>query len=110
MELVVSVSPSGGVRSMHDDRFPMGFLGKQQIKRASDIRWNEEEQTWEIWWYVRDDEFEGFAEPAEPYRYFHSYELAREFEVNIMNCSLRTGYHPISNEMLLEATLLRDRE
>lgn len=110
MELVVSISPNGGVRSMHDDRFPMGFLGPQRITRASDIRWNEEEQKWEIWWYVRDDEFEGFVEPSEPYRYFSSYEDAREFEVAIMNCSLRTGYHPCSNEMQQEAIFLRDRE
>ena len=109
MELVVSVSPEGEVRSAHNDRFSLGFLGRQRIERASDIRWDEDSQTWGIWWYHNTDDFAGFVTPAEPYSYFKTYEDAREFEVEMLNCSLRTGFHPCSNELLQEAVFMRDR-
>ena len=91
MEHVIIIGTTGAVKSMHNDRFNLGFLGQQFIDRASDIRFNEVTQSWGIWFKVRGD----FHPPALPSHYgFDSYETARQVEVRIMNESLKTGRCP----------------
>lgn len=90
MEHVISIGVDGRVRSMHNDKFNLGVLGPQRIERASDIRFNEDTQQWDIW-FVIDGEYEP---PAPPYRGFSGYDEARKFEVLVMNECLKTGLPP----------------
>ena len=91
MEHVIVINPNGAVKSVHNDKFNLGFLGPQTIQRASDIRFDEDSQTWGIWFKVRGD----FHPPALPSHYgFDSYETARQVEVRIMNESMKTGSCP----------------
>lgn len=87
MEQVVVFSPGGGVRSMHSDKFSLGFLGRQNIRRASDIRFNVDTQLWDIW-FVHDGEY---VEPTPEYARFPGYEAARDFEVRVVNRCLEQG-------------------
>lgn len=96
MEHVVSIDPTGRVKAMHTDAFPLGFLGKQNIERASDIRWDEDAQYWSIWFNI-DGRFE--APPIE-YQGFGSYEEARRFEVEVMNSSFLADLAPLDPHIL----------
>lgn len=97
MEHVIAISATGGVKSMHNDRFPLSFLGEQSIYRASDIKWNESRQNWEIWFNVAGSFLKPFAE----YKGFSSYEKARDFEVEVMNQCLKEDALP-SDYAILE--------
>ena len=91
MEHVIVIGPSGVVKSMHNDKFSMGFLGNQTIERASDIRFDSETQAWGIWFNVDGV----FVEPAKAsHKGYSSYESARDHEVLVMNESLKTGLCP----------------
>lgn len=91
MEHVIVIGPSGVVKAMHNDKFPMGFLGKQTIERASDIRFDDESQAWGIWFNVDGV----FVPPARAsHKGYNSYEAARDHEVAVMNETLKTGLCP----------------
>lgn len=91
MEHVIVIGPGGVVKSMHSDKFPLGFLGRQTIERASDIRFSEEDQKWGIWFNVDGQ----FVPPAKTtHAGFDTYEGARDYEVRVMNESLKTGLCP----------------
>ena len=91
MEHVLVIAPTGTVKSMHSDKFPLAFLGRQEIERASDIRFDSDTQKWGIWFRVGEE----FVAPSRPSHYgFDSYETARQVEVRIMNESLKTGSCP----------------
>ena len=76
-DMVIDFSPEGSVEAMHRDQFALGFLGKQSISRASDIKFDEDSQTWAIHVIIDSvpqpliDDATGFA----------SYEQARRIEV-----------------------------
>lgn len=93
VEHVISISPSGVVKAMHSDKFPLGFLGAQKIERASDIRWAEHEQSWGIWFRIETDTL--FTSPPEVYGGFNSYEEARAFEVAVMNEAMKQQTFPL---------------
>ncbi len=88
MEHTISIAPSGAVMSMYSDKFSLSFLGKQRITRASEILWDEEDQSWSIWF--------GATVPLPQFSGFDSYDAARAVEVDAMNYSLRTG-NPLSS-------------
>lgn len=91
MEHVIVISPEGAVKSMHNDRFSLGFLGNQTIERASDIRFDEATQKWGIWFHVKGQ----YVPPQLPSHYgFDSYETARDHEVRVMNESLKSDLCP----------------
>jgi hypothetical protein len=74
--MVIDFTADGGAEAMHRDGFDLGFLGKQKIERASDIRFDEDKQSWAIWLntpngYILPDNASGFA----------TYETARKTEV-----------------------------
>lgn len=96
MEHVIAIGPSGQVKSMHSDKFSLGFLGTQTIDRASDIRWDESKQQWGIWFNVNGT----FCEPRMQYEGFDSYEAARDFEVGVMNECLREQMEPFNPAIL----------
>lgn len=91
MEHVIVIGASGVVKAMHNDKFPLGFLGHQTIERASDIRFDTPSQTWGIWFNVGGE----FVPPAmSTHQGFDSYESARDYEVRVMNESLKSGLCP----------------
>ena len=91
MEHVINITPSGAVKAMHLDSFPLGFLGAQRIERASDIRFGEGTQTWGIWFRIDDT----YITPSEVYGGFNSYEEARAFEVAVMNEAMKQQTFPL---------------
>lgn len=74
--MVLDFSPTGQVQAMHRDAFPLSFLGKQSISRASDIRHDEATDTWAINVAVGDQ----FV-PVKGADGFATYESARRMEV-----------------------------
>lgn len=90
MEHVISIGADGNVRSMHNDRFNIGFLGPQKIDRASDIRFSDTEQSWGIWFNCGGV----YVEPSREYAGFTSYDAARRLEVLVMNEALKDGLSP----------------
>lgn len=105
MEHVIVISPVGAVKAMHNDKFPLGFLGPQSIDRASDIRWDEQHQSWGIWFNVDGE----FIAPTAVYAGFLTYEDARNFEVDVMNDCLKRGASPTEQESQLRAIQHRRR-
>lgn len=47
--MVISFEPTGEVNAMHRDEFPLGFLGRQEISRASEIIFDDKSQKWGIY-------------------------------------------------------------
>lgn len=91
MEHVIVINPNGAVKSVHNDKFNLGFLGPQTIQRASDIRFDEDSQTWGIWFSIEGQ----FVPPQQPsHSGFDSYEAARVKEVEVMNEALKAGLEP----------------
>lgn len=90
-EHVINISPSGEVRAVHSDKFSLGFLGPQNIVRASDIRWDEESQSWGIWFNVGGE----FVPPLPAYAGFSTYETVRKLEVRVMETAMLYGKSPV---------------
>lgn len=105
MEHVVVIEPSGAVRAMHNDKFSLSFMGIQVIVRASEIKWNEEAQNWEIWFRADDS----FLMPYRVYQTFPSYETARDFEVLVMNECMKQGKLPTDYDILDWAEAMRNQ-
>lgn len=104
--MVIDFTPDGGAEAMHRENIlDLGFLGKQEITRASDIRFDSEKQTWGIWPSVDClPEGEGFCSPdgfVPPPKYadgFTSYETARQVEIAwFERCRLR-DWVPMSDD------------
>lgn len=45
---VIRIKRDGSVIGLYDDRLPYLKIGATEIKRASDVRWNDKKQGWEI--------------------------------------------------------------
>jgi len=90
-EKVIDFGADGQVSSMHQDEFNLGFLGNQHIKRASEIKFNEALQKWEIQLPVG-----GGYETVKECPTFDSYNAARSYEVLWMNCCRKNAVEPDS--------------
>lgn len=102
--MVIDFRPDGGVEAMHRDTFPLGFLGKQAIRRASDIRHQESDDTWTI--FLATDKPEEFVEVPQA-RGFPTYEAARRMEVRWLEYARLHQVHPMSTEGLALLNVLR---
>lgn len=107
--MVVNIDPTGTVRAMHRDEFNLGFLGKQEIKRASEIKFDEGNQLWDIYIPPKD------GLPVEQWhtfiyiRGFSTYKKARDFEVLwLEHCALECIVPLSSCGMELAEKLRRD--
>lgn len=91
---VISFKPNGEVTALHNDNFDLSFLGRQQIKRATDIRFDGSTQTWGLWlpkpWPHVGGEYYTFHGAGG----FASYETARKAEVEWLNASAALGIDP----------------
>lgn len=90
--MVIDFDPSGAASAMHRDSFSLGFLGKQEIKRASEIKFNESTQKWDVYLptgaQVHDADAWFAAAPACG---FNKYDTARKFEVLwLEHCALQS--------------------
>jgi len=75
--MVIDITLDGTAQAMHRDEFPLGFLGRQKIERASEIIFNEDTQLWDIHPAV---DCGGFSHHVAA-RGFDCYDTARKVEV-----------------------------
>lgn len=97
MSTVISFGAEGTATAMHKDEFPLGFLGKQSISRASEIIFNEDTQLWDIHLPIGkegDISWARFGVCAG----FNGYDLARKIEVDWFEQSRLHSVHPLSTE------------
>lgn len=100
MEHVISIGPAGTVKAVHTDKFSLGFLGNQVIVRASDICWDEDTQAWGIWFNIEDV----FEAPLPVYQGFAEYDVARAFEVAVMQECIKDELAPTDPAIVRWAT------
>lgn len=82
---VIDITEDGTVSAMHNDKFNIGFLGPQKITRASDIRFHEDTQDWQIWLFVGELTHNDDGYIHSLVSGFPTYESARKFEVKWLN-------------------------
>lgn len=89
--MVITFDPAGSASAMHRDEFPLGFLGKQQITRASEIKFNEDSQLWDVALPgIQVHETETWV-TVEAAMGFASYDEGRKFEVLwLEHCALQS--------------------
>lgn len=92
---VIDITPEGAVQSLYHDGFPLGFLGTQNVHRASDIRHNNQNDTWAIHLAKPDGTF--VDRPATVLSGFETYEAARKYEVKFLNKARQLGMCPIQH-------------
>lgn len=114
-EHVIEFLPSGEVEAMYNDTMSLSFLGKQSIKRATEIKFREYEQDWGIYLErpsmgVRgyffpvvevDPDRVGFCRVCPATVGFATYEGARQVEVVWLNKCRLTGTTPDSPDGLV---------
>lgn len=88
-EIVIDVNPSGVASGMHFDEFPLSFLGKATVERASEIFHNQETQLWDVL-------LPGQETPHEAAKGFSGYDVARKFEVVWLQECRKRGLCPLS--------------
>ncbi len=94
--MVITFDPNGSVQAMHRDQFNLGFLGKQQIERASEIFFNEVSQAWGV---MLPREVEGrriFDQTCDAANGFADYNDARAFEVEWLERCALEGLDPMT--------------
>lgn len=91
--MVIDFTSDGTAQAQHRDGFPLGFLGKQEIERASEIVFNDETQQWDI--HVRIPGG-GFALHSAAMS-FAGYDIARKVETRWLDeCRSQDITDPIS--------------
>jgi hypothetical protein len=91
----IDFAEDGTVEAMNRDEFNIGFLGKQSIQRASEIKFNEATQSWNI--CLPDDDDRCWVAIPEATG-FASYNVARDVEVFWLETARRVGVNPTSME------------
>lgn len=93
--MVLDFNSDGSAQSMHRDEFNLGFLGRQEIVRASEIKFDTATQRWNILVpcestaeFICTDEACGFA----------GYDEARQMEVKWLDGCRLVGISPLSEE------------
>ena len=104
--MVIDFMPEGTVEAMHRDTLNLGFLGRQSITRASDIRFNDDTQSWDIW-LAEPGRIE-FVDVSEAHG-FDSYEEARTMEVRWLELCRLHDLKPLTQEGRNLLVVLRKR-
>lgn len=89
---IVTFSNDGTVNALYNERLRLDFLGKQSIRRATDIRHNNEEQMWEIFLVDAAGCTKKTSLPL-----FATYEKARAFEIKWLNWCAYHAVEPTSS-------------
>lgn len=90
---VIDFHEDGSAEAMHNDKFDLSLLGRQHIKRATDILFNDGTQTWGIFFPSPDGGIHRTVPKAQGFR---TYEDARRTEVSWLNLSRAGGFNPLS--------------
>lgn len=78
--MVVAIDCNGQVEAMcQENILPLGFLGKQEIRRASELKWDSNTDSWAI--HVAKETEGEFHEPYPEATGFPTYDDARDAEV-----------------------------
>lgn len=98
---VIDIGIDGTATAMHNDKIDLSFLGKQEITRATEIKFCEDCQKWGIFlpkkWdesLTKEGEFSVMVDDAA--RNFDTYEGARKVEVAWLNASRLANVSPSS--------------
>ena len=88
-EMVIDFTESGTAEALHFDEFPLGFLGEMEVRRASEILFNRNTQSWDVHVY---------GEPYDPLliKDFPGYDIARQFEVQFVQTCRKVRQYPQS--------------
>ncbi len=93
--MVIDVEADGAVHSMYRENvLQLDFLGKQSVRRASDLIFNDDTQMFDI----HLAEGSTFMPPVPEARDFPTYEAAREMEVRWLEMSRLHDVRPSSPE------------
>lgn len=104
IHMVIDFRADGAAEAMHRDTFPLGFLGKQTVRRASEIRFDEQSQDW----FVELLDTDGNALPVvDEARGFATYDEGRKMEVRWLEVSRMHGLEPLSIEGIALLRVLR---
>jgi hypothetical protein len=103
--MVINFSADGQVEATHNDKFDLGFLGKQSITRATDITWNADTQLWDMHVANEAGQFILVSEGAG----FVNYESARKMEVRWLTMARLHDCAPLSIEGRNLLLVLRQR-
>lgn len=104
-EHVISVSPSGTLKTMHSDEFPLMQFGEAVVERASEIVYETHKKWWQIDLYTEDGQY--VEAPVAALQNFGSYEEGRCFEVQWMNECRKEGVVPWGERAEVLAAMLR---
>lgn len=114
-EIVIDINSMGGAKALHMDEFPLSFLGRMEIGRASTIDFNPETQLFDINLKdatryqigpascpphsrgVYDGRHYACHYPDEACG-FRGYDEARRFEVDWIQGSRKLGIDPLDPE------------
>lgn len=102
-DLVIEIGGEGKVKAMHSDAFDLAFLGSKQVRRQTEIKFNETTQKWDIH-FITDSGAEVVHENLND---FAGYEAARSLEVLWVNSCRLHALVPESEEGLKYAGWLR---
>lgn len=104
VELVIDIAPSGACEAMYKDSFPLSFLGKAKVERASEIVHDSDTDKWAI---HAAGGITGYEDVPEAIKGFELYEEARQFEVEWFHLCRRNDLEPWSSDGLKLAETLR---
>ena len=93
-EMVISVGADGSVSGMHFDAFNLAFLGERDVRRASELKFNEATQLWDI--HLVSPHTGCVFAAIEGAKGFSSYEECREIEVRWLQGCRLAGVEPMS--------------
>ena len=100
-EIVINIGPDGSASGLHFDEFDLGFLGKKEISRASEIFFNDMTQKWDV-------VLPGNSNPvSDDAKGFATYEAARHFEVDWLQGCMKIGAKPDDPEGIKMAETVR---
>lgn len=95
--MVISFSAGGEVNAMHRDELSLGFLGKQEITRASEIKFNSDTQLWDVELPVGNWVKDAFGwQSILASQGFKTYNGARKFEVLWLEHCALAQVNPLS--------------
>jgi hypothetical protein len=103
-EIVIDIDSMGGVKALHMDEFPLSFLGRMKIGRASTIDFNPETQKFDINLKFATDRYvvtqrESYCPPMpEAALGFTGYDEARGYEVAWIQGCRKLGIDPLDRE------------
>jgi len=96
---VINFAPDGSVDMMHTDKISLGHLGRQHIRRATEIAFNDDTQLWDIVYLDWSEETPRLCHRDEA-NGFAGYEIARQVEVKWLTLARLEGVEPLSERGL----------